>query len=264
MGTLELTARRIDLWHIFTDEAAAPAREACRDLLSAEEARRAERYTHPEARRQFVLGRALLRTALARYTGDDPKSLEFDYNPRGKPSLRSPPDMPLEFSLSHTRGLAVCAVALGHAVGVDAESRQRHRTLSPLELARRYFAPAETAALAGLPAEAQFAAFLDFWTLKEAFVKARGTGLAVPLADFAFSLFPDRPPTIAFSGPGPDRPEAWQFAQPRLAAGYHVAVAVHRPAANPATIVWRGDGGGERGERKGRSGHSEHSEESGV
>jgi 4'-phosphopantetheinyl transferase len=240
MGKLDLTQRQIDLWHVFTDEAAAePWPDAGRRLLSAEEADRAQRYSHPEARLQFVIGRAVLRTAIARYTGDDPRSLEFSYNRYGKPALLRPSGTALEFSLSHTRGLVVCAVALGDVVGVDAESWQRPRGLAPLELARRFFAPAETAALARLPAEEQLAAFLEFWTLKEAFVKACGTGLATPLEDFAFSLSAARTPTISFAPHLTERPEDWQFAQPGLAAGYHVALAVRRPAARPCEIVLR-------------------------
>ena len=154
----------------------------------------------------------------------------------------APPGRRLEFSLSHTRGLVVCAVALGNQVGVDVESRQRQRTLSPLLLARRYFAPAESAVLARLPPEEQLGAFLAFWTLKEGFVKACGSGLARPLGDFAFSLFADRPPMISFAPALPDRPEDWQFAQPRLAPDYQVGLAVRRPAASPAIIVLRGEG----------------------
>jgi 4'-phosphopantetheinyl transferase len=235
---MELTQRQIDLWHVFTDQPAAqPWRDAGGQLLSADEADRAQRYSHPEARRQFVVGRALLRTAIAHYTGDDPQSLEFSYHCRGKPALRRPSGTALEFNLSHTRGLVVCAVALGDAVGVDAESRERPRSLAPLELARRFFAPAETAALARLPAEERLAGFLEFWTLKEAFVKACGTGLAMPLRDFAFSLSAACAPRITFSSDLKERPEDWQFAQPGLAAGYHVALAIHRPAANPREIV---------------------------
>jgi 4'-phosphopantetheinyl transferase len=240
MSTLELTGRQIDLWHVFTERFAEWASwDACHDLLSQDELQRAQQYTHQEVRQQFVLGRALLRTALARYTGADPKSLEFRYTPRGKPALRPLRGLPLEFSLSHTRGLVVCAVALGDAVGVDVENQQRQRTLAPLDLARRYFAPAETDRLESLPVDEQFAAFLDFWTLKEAFVKARGTGLAMSLADFAFSLLADGPPTISFSPSSGDRPEDWQFAQPRLAPGYHVAISLHRAIKHPTKIVLR-------------------------
>jgi 4'-phosphopantetheinyl transferase len=239
MGKLRLTQRQIDLWHIRADEAAALPWPGAARLLSAEETVRAQRYTHAEARRQFVLGRALLRTALARYTDADPTALEFRYNCHGKPALGRPSDTALEFSLSHTRGLVVCAVTLHDAVGVDVESRRRRSTLAPLELARRYFAPAETAALGGLPAEDQLAAFLEIWTLKEAFVKACGTGLATPLTDFAFSRPAGGAPTISFAPRVAKRSEDWQFAQPRLAAGYRVALAVHRPAACPSEIVFR-------------------------
>jgi 4'-phosphopantetheinyl transferase len=239
MNSLELTERQIDLWHVFTEKITDPALwDAYRELLSQEEAQRERDFIHKGAQRQFLLGRALLRTALARYTGDNPKAVRFSYNRHGKPALDSS-GVPLEFSLSHTRGLVVCAVALRDALGVDVEDQSQPSSLTPLELAQRYFAPAETAALAQLPAEERLPAFLDLWTLKEAFLKARGTGLMTPLADFAFSISSGRPPTISFSSPEQDRPDDWQFAHFCLEARHHIALAAHRPATSPSHIVFR-------------------------
>ena len=106
-------------------------------------------------------------------------------------------------------------------------------------MARRYFAPAEVAALERWPAEQQKQRFLQFWTLKEAYIKARGMGLSIPLADFAFALSPRRPPTICFAEGCPDDPSRWQFAHIGLGRRYQIALAVHLPATAGLTIRWR-------------------------
>ena len=144
---------------------------------------------------------------------------------------------PLEFSLSHTRGLVVCAVALHDAVGVDVEWAGRE--LAHLELARRFFAPAEAERLAGLPPEERRAAFFELWTLKEAFIKALGMGMAMPLADFSFSLSSDGSATISFAQPDGERPDQWQFTRLRLASRYQAALAIRRPASERSEIVIR-------------------------
>ncbi len=238
MPRLRLNARRIDLWHILLDEIADPTSfDEYRSLLSHEELQRLQRFTHDKSRRLFLVGRALLRKTLSQYTGHDPRGLEFRYNAHGKPSLKTPVEPPLEFSVSHTRGLAVCAVALGDPLGVDVE---RDRTVSnPLEIARRFFAPAEAAALEKLPAERRGAAFIELWTLREAFVKARGVGLMTRPADFAFSLSADREATVSFNESSEKSPDDWQFARFRLATDYQVALAIARPASGKPAISIR-------------------------
>ncbi|MBU4270603.1 MAG: 4'-phosphopantetheinyl transferase superfamily protein [Planctomycetes bacterium] len=238
MPRLRLNARRIDLWHVPLDEAADPTLfDEYRSLLSHEELQRLQRFTHDESRRLFLVGRALLRKTLSQYTGHAPRGLEFRYNAHGKPSLKTPVETPLEFSVSHTRGLAVCVVALGDPVGVDVE---RDRTVSnPLEIAGRFFAPAEAAALEKLPVERRNAAFIELWTLREAFVKARGVGLTTRPADFAFSLSADREATVSFSESSEERPGDWQFARFRFAAHYRVALAINRPASERPAILFR-------------------------
>jgi len=239
MPCLLLNARRIDLWYFLLDETTDPELlDEYRFLLSPEELRRLQRFTHEESRRQFLVGRALLRETLSRYTGHEPRGLEFQYNGHGKPSLKTQAEAPLEFSVSHTRGLVVCAVALRDPLGVDVE---RERTVShPLEIARRFFAPAEAAALEKLPPERQNAAFIELWTLREAFGKARGVGLTTRPADFAFSLSADREATVSFGESSEEKPDNWQFAQFRLAAHYRAALAIARPASERSKISIRG------------------------
>ena len=101
----------------------------------------------------------------------------------------------LRFNLSHTDGLIACAVTIGREVGVDVEHIQRRLTH---DVAGRFFAPREVDDLKALPEDEQQRVFFDYWTLKEAYIKARGFGLALPLGDFAFTLAPPAPPQIAF------------------------------------------------------------------
>jgi 4'-phosphopantetheinyl transferase len=226
-GTWTIEGRpdvRVALWHLPLDRPATARPDDFPSLLSPEETARAERFSHRESRRQFIAGRALLRSMLAHYAGGDPRDFQFRYNRYGKPALRAPAGLTIEFSLSHARGLVACALSWRHAVGIDVEREGPIAAL--LSLARRLFAAEEAAALAGLPPQERPAAFLRLWTLKEALLKARGVGLAGRLADVSFSLGEDGPPTISFTGPNPESPADWRFAQGRLPPRYHVALAV--------------------------------------
>lgn len=234
----KLDTSRIDLWHVLLDQAVElGVEEEYRALLAPEELQRERRLRVESVRVQFLVGRALVRTALSHYTGDDPRRWEFRPNAFGKPAVQSPPKVGLEFNLSHTRGLAVCAVTCGAAVGVDVEDCQR--VVNHAGLARRYFAPSEAAALQSLAPEQQRGAFFEFWTLKEAFLKARGVGLSMPLDSFAFSLAADQPPRIALAASAAGLPQEWQFGQLLIASRYQVAVAAHMPSAVEVQFVGR-------------------------
>jgi 4'-phosphopantetheinyl transferase len=106
------------------------------------------------------------------------------------------------------------------------------------QLARRFFAPAEAAAVVAAPPEKQTELFFRFWTLKEAYIKALGTGMYTPLASFSFTLNTTRPPTISFSSNSQEqeKPTAWQFFQFDLEGDYQLALAHRRPAIEPCEI----------------------------
>lgn len=211
------------------------ALDRCRTLLSQDEHARAARFHFEDDRERFVLGRVLTRLQLSRYLGGDPRAWQFVTNPHGRPELAGPGSLrpSLGFNVSHTRGLVACAVAHTADVGVDVESIDRRLTH---DIAHRFFAPREVADLRARPVAEQPRAFFDYWTLKEAYIKARGLGLALPLAHFAFHLAPGQPPAIDFDAEIEDRAETWQFFQAWPTGTHRLAVAVRRPPGHEMTL----------------------------
>lgn len=224
------------LWYVDVPRLPDGCLERYPALLSPAERERWQRYRFEKDRRLYLVAWALVRTVLSRYQPRFPSAWRFTTNPYGKPEIASEPGLaPLCFNLSHTDGLVVCAVTLGRAVGVDVENLERSE--SDLDIAEQYFAPAESAYLKGLTAESRTEAFFAFWTLKEAYVKARGQGLSLPLEAFAFTL---EPLGIAFAPPlEDDDPGRWQFARYRLGRHHCLAVAVSRRPGQTLAIHLR-------------------------
>ncbi len=195
--------------------------------LPEDERARHDRFVFAEKKHEFLVTRALSRSVLGRALGEAPESLGFDLGPYGRPELRrrpGPAARALSFNLSNTRGLVACAVAWGREVGVDVERMER-RT-DPLEIADRFFSPAETSALLALPRHEQRRRFFELWTLKEAYIKARGLGLAIPLAHFSFALGESAAPSISFVPELPDAASTWWFEQAFPSAAHAMALAV--------------------------------------
>ena len=208
-------------WIMLGPDSAAIA--PLRALLDASEQAQAERFRIAADRDAYIAAHALLRATLSGAAGVAPADWRFRTAEGGKPELdpdQAPPD--LQFSLSHTRGLAACAVGRPRALGIDAEA---WREPAPLELAERYFAPAEARLLADQAPDQRPSAFYRLWTLKEAYLKATGQGLAAPLDSFAFSLDP-----VTFSG---DAPASWHFAEFRPGPAHSLALAVRSPVPIP-------------------------------
>lgn len=197
-------------------------------FLSGQERARRDRIQHPRAFAEFLTGRRLMRTVLGHLLGVAPAAVALLESSRGALSL-DPAQNPsgLSFNLSHTEGLVVLAVAHA-AVGVDVEWLDRPgRTV---ELADRYFARAELEALRALPPERQRDRFFELWTLKEAYIKARGLGLAIPLGSFSFSGFEDSELRIEVDASQSDRPDAhWRFGLWDLASRHRLALALASP-----------------------------------
>ena len=225
-----LPPRTVHVWYTLAPrELEADVSARFRDLLLPHERARHERFVQEKDRCQYLLGKVLVRSVLSRYHPRPPQSWTFATTAHGKPVLAEPPDERLCFNLSHTEGLVACAVSGAGEVGIDVENRRRAVTM---DLARRYFAPPEVAFLEGTPAERQQHVFFRFWTLKEAYVKACGLGLSLPLEQFAFRLADDQAPRIAFTPELNDDPEGWQFFLPDVPSEHHqmaVAVQCHAP-----------------------------------
>jgi 4'-phosphopantetheinyl transferase len=225
----EIGAGEAHLWYAIAEEVSEPGHVAVLEsLLTPDERARQLRYRFAEDRHRFLVARGLLRWTLARYLGLSPEGLRFGATARGKPTLQpglesAPSSIPLRFNLSRTRRLAACVVAIDGDVGVDVEDRSR---LGNVEEIARAFAPSEQEELRATGGELRKDRFLTYWTLKEAYVKARGDGLAIPLDSFAFTLAPPAPPTIAFGPGAPDDPADWRFAHLNLTEDHVAAVAL--------------------------------------
>lgn len=228
MDAPELEEGRVDLWYVYQDRIADPGLlDRYQATLSEDETVRWQRFLFEKDRHRFLIARAMLRDVLSRYARREPQSLAFQYNEHGKPSLQEPAGLPIRFNLSHSGGLAVCAVTTAYDVGVDVETPERPTDV--ISLARRYFAASEVQDLGSWSAEEQKSVFFEFWTLKEAYIKARGKGLSIPLDSFAFSLAPERPPSIGFIPGTDDTTGNWQFAQIFLGSRYPIALALRSP-----------------------------------
>jgi 4'-phosphopantetheinyl transferase len=156
-------------------------------LLSAAERQRLDRFRFADHRRRFTIGHGALRAILGGYLGADPAALEFANGPRGKPHLAHPPEAKshLHFNLTHSGQLALIGLATIE-LGVDVEKIRHLECLT--DIARRHFSEAEFAALDALDGSARELAFYRCWTRKEAYIKALGEGLTMPLDTFDVSV----------------------------------------------------------------------------
>ncbi len=219
----ELTPGNIHLWlasDLGTLDPTLAARYAA--MLNPEEQARWQRFIYAHDRQRFLLTRALVRTVLAQYLDvADPASLAFITNAHGKPALAGASN--INFNLSHTKGLVALAVTSAHQIGVDVEAVNRR--VEMLELAARYFSASENQQLLELSGAEQRERFFRLWTLKEAYVKARGLGLRIPLDSFSFS-FAQELPAIAFAGADTGEHQQWFFHCMQHAGDFRIALAL--------------------------------------
>jgi 4'-phosphopantetheinyl transferase len=203
--------------------------ERCLSLLGRGERERFERLRPEGPRRQFLAAHALKRLTLSRYASVEPRAWSFVAGAHGRPEIDRPSvGPPLRFNLTHTRGMVACAVIRELEIGIDVESparRVRHR-----EVAERFFGENEVKALLALAPERQLARFLDLWTLKEAYLKAAGRGISIPLSSFQFRISGEESPRIQFDPELlSDDPASWQFSLHHPGHGHTLALAIRRP-----------------------------------
>ncbi|MEZ4868234.1 MAG: 4'-phosphopantetheinyl transferase superfamily protein [Caldilineaceae bacterium] len=199
--------KEVHIWSIKLEQDAQSGRFA--ELLSADEAARAARFYFARDAQHYTVGRATLRLILSHYLGMPPTILRFVYNSYGKPGLLANQNPAgLTFNLSHSGGRALCAVTYGHAIGIDLEEM---RALDYLAMAATVFSPYEQAVLHNLPVAQQATAFFNGWTRKEAYIKAHGQGLSMPLADFDVTLAPDEPVRLVATRPDPTEAQRWSL-----------------------------------------------------
>jgi 4'-phosphopantetheinyl transferase len=183
-----------------------------RETLTDDERERADRFVFARDRERYTVARAELRRLLANHLGAPPR---ICYGAHGKPALVGGG---LAFNVSHAHDLGVIAVACDREIGVDVE---REREVDIAGLATRYFSPREREELLALPDAERLAAFFRCWTRKEAYVKARGEGLAIPLDAFTVSIGRQTDVTLAA-----DDAARWSLRALDVDPGYAAAIAV--------------------------------------
>jgi 4'-phosphopantetheinyl transferase len=154
--------------------------------LSPDERDRSARFRFERDRRSFIVAHGVLRDLLGRYLQTEPRRIRYAYNAFGKPDLAPEFGGRLRFSLSHSAGLALIAIAADAEVGVDLECIAVQSDFT--DIARRFFSAAEVDYLSALPSHLRNKAFFSCWTKKEAYLKAGGEGLSIPLDSFSVPL----------------------------------------------------------------------------
>ncbi|HJQ31620.1 MAG TPA: 4'-phosphopantetheinyl transferase superfamily protein [Pyrinomonadaceae bacterium] len=230
-----LPGEEVHVWRALLDAPEVRVRRLL-ELLAPDERERAARFHFERDRRRFTVARGLLRGILGGYLNSAPEALRFVYGAQGKPALVAEQNPGgLRFNVSHSEGVALFAFARGREVGVDVE-RVSSR-VSCEEIAGRFFSPGEVARLRALPAELREAAFFDCWTRKEAYIKARGEGLSLPLDGFDVSLGPGEPTALLANRLDPAEVARWSLRA--LAPWPGVAAAVVAEGRGWRLKCWR-------------------------
>jgi 4'-phosphopantetheinyl transferase len=221
---LTLPENEVHLWRV--DLSAVAAEEPkWQQILSAEERARASRFHFSRDRQYFTATRALLRVILAGYIASEPAELVFRYAEKGKPSL-SPHHSgnQVEFNVSHSGTRALLAFARGRALGIDVE--QIRENFEPEALAVRFFSAHEQSHLAALEPSQKYQGFFRCWTRKEAYIKAEGSGLSLPLPQFDVSLKPGDENALLATRPHDAEAGLWSLREIPAGDGYVAALCV--------------------------------------
>ena len=221
---IALGSNEVHVWRASLDE--FPSQIDCfLRTLAADEQKRAERFYFPRDRQHFITAHGVLRAILGLYLKMAPKYLSFCYASHGKPGLacKSGRDS-IRFNMSHSHGEALYAVTRGREIGIDVEFIRRD--LEAEQIAERFFSRSEIATLRALPPSLQRHAFFLCWTRKEAYIKARGEGLSIPLDQFDVSLIPGKAAGLLNTRPASDEALGWSLQDLTLDSGYAAALAV--------------------------------------
>jgi 4'-phosphopantetheinyl transferase len=225
----------VHVWYQATDAFDDAAIAAAVSVLSDEERAQYCRFHFAGDARDYAAAHALLRLTLSRGGDRAPNQWHFDRDAGGKPFLVDPGAFRASFSLSHAHGMVACAVTAAGDVGVDVECIDRD--VNTGGIAARFFAPAEAADLKQLDGDARRHRFFDLWTLKEALVKALGTGLATSLASLAFTL--DAGGRISLDAPSEVAAHTWQFGLFSPGPGHRLAVAARHAEPEAVQLIFR-------------------------
>ena len=234
--TLVLGGDEVQVWRAALDQTPSEIQRFLR-TLAADEPARAKRFYFDRDRNHFIVARGVLRAILGGYLNQAPECISFGYSSHGKPALAGEPDRnTIRFNVSHSQGIALFAVTRGREVGVDLE--RIRSDVEVAEIAERFFSQRELATLRALPTGAQREAFFRCWTRKEAYIKARGEGLSLPLDQFDVSLAPGEPAALLGTRPDPAEASRWSLQELNPGPGFAAALAVAGPGWRLTCWQW--------------------------
>ncbi len=235
---VKLSKGNVDIWQIPIDRQIGGL-QSYRRMLSPDEDERAVRFLSPKHRRRFIRARAVMRIILSRYIGVAADKIAFAYGAKGKPELSSEMGRPdINFNLSHSTDVAILAVAQNLRVGVDIEGVNPELAID--DLAERFFSAGEVRRLRELPVAQRVNEFYACWTRKEAYTKAVGGGLSVPLDSFEVAFGPRVPAALLGATPLPDEANCWSIYDIAVPQGYRAAVSVEGKGHSLRRLVWHG------------------------
>ena len=220
----ELSPAQLHLWHYAIGEPPVTQHLAyAMTLLSDAEKHRCGAFHLEKHRTEYALSHAMLRLMLSEYAPVRPEEWEFSTGKWGKPEISGPAlDTPVWFNLSHTDGFAACVAGRVRQLGVDVENTNR---ITPCdELAKHSFAAAEYEYLRNLPLGLQRDTFFRIWTLKEAYIKAEGKGLSIPLDSFHFHLSDE----VTLELNGEFARDGWSFFEFQPGSDYRISIGAQK------------------------------------
>ncbi len=222
--SLALPEDEVQLWRVEL-EAIGSDESRWQKVLSPDETKRASRFHFSSDRQRFVASRALLRIILAGYLATNPTNLSFSYSNKGKPSLGpAHAESDITFNISHSSGIALLAFTRRRQIGIDVEQVRRNSDLEAI--ARRFFSAHEQKQLAALPNEERVDGFFRCWTRKEAYIKATGDGLSLPLSQFDVSLGAGEKRALLATRPDDSEAGHWLLSEVPAGGGYAAALCV--------------------------------------
>ena len=227
----------VHVWLMFHDKLPVPQQLSTSTLLSEQELLRQRRFATPELQYRFQCRREMLRRILTVYRPDIHESdWNFTLNPHGKPQIHPTQSQnQLYFNLSHTDGFTALAISEIEECGIDIENTAVRRPSSYLDIADRFFTEPESARIKQGSTVAQIQRFFDFWTLKEAYIKAVGKGLSLGLDRFQFIIKPAMPIAIEYPPPAIDNANTWVFHQETIDEDLRLAIALRAQSSAPIT-----------------------------
>ncbi len=237
-ATIILGSNEVHIWRASLDQL-RPQRDSFLHTLAADERTRARRFYFQTDRERFITAHGVLRAILGLYLKREPKCLSFCRGSHGKPALAwEYGGDAIRFNMSHSQGVALYAITRGRAIGIDIEFIRCG--LEVEQIAERFFSPREIATLRALPVHLQKYAFFLCWSRKEAYIKARGEGLSIPLDQFDVSLIPGDPAALLSTRPDADEALRWSLRGLTLASDYAAALAVEGRGWTLSCWQWSG------------------------